>query len=265
MEAASCGSYRGWRFLTGGHRRNRRAPPPITWSMPSARRATRRSGGLAAAEPSLRAAVRQLHLSRDATQARRKRRLLKLQQLETSLLPLSDELRRDFSPAHMQMREDGAPRLHSAWLACIARAFHLDARIGVDAVLGFTPVGRVPASGAFDDLTRGQVLPFVSTLDGPMADRSRWRAIAALAEEVVQGRTIRLACVCFPRQCHATSVAAAVRTHAMALLRASDGGPSKRQSAENIKWLILCRFILSDLLVCSGKRYCGRGHLLVLC
>lgn len=116
--------------------------------------------GLAAAEPSLRAAVRQLHLWRDATQARRKRRLLKLQQLESSLLPLSDELRRDFSPAHM--REDGAPRLHSAWLACIARAFNLDARIGVDAVLRFTPVGRVPASGAFPPLipeVRGRAAP----------------------------------------------------------------------------------------------------------
>lgn len=60
------------------------------------------------------------------------------------------------------MREDGAPRLHSAWLACIARAFNLDARIGVDAVLGFTPVGRVPASGAFPPLTpevRGRAAP----------------------------------------------------------------------------------------------------------
>jgi len=110
-----------------------------------------RPGGLAAAEPSLRAPVRQLHSWREETRARRKKRLLKLQQLDASLRPLSDELRQTFSPAHLQ--EEGPPRLHAAWLACIAEAFDLDGRTGVDAVLGFTPVGRVPASGAFPALS----------------------------------------------------------------------------------------------------------------
>mmetsp|Transcript_29466 Transcript_29466/g.93809 ORF Transcript_29466/g.93809 Transcript_29466/m.93809 type:complete len:211 (+) Transcript_29466:386-1018(+) len=72
--------------------------------------------------------------------------------------------------------------------------------------------GEDPAHVARD--RPGPPLPFYAELAGPAARDRRERALEDLARTVAQGGRIRLLCVCFPKQCHAMSIAVHVRARA---------------------------------------------------
>eukprot|EP00962_Isochrysis_galbana_P023975 scaffold7312_cov116-Isochrysis_galbana.AAC.3 len=105
--------------------------------------------GATEAPASLCEAIAKIGRWREATPSKRAERMARLRALSASLTPLTDRLYDDFAPPHIHEGSPGRPRLHAAWLACIASAFFLDSRILVDCILGFVTVGASPPSGAF--------------------------------------------------------------------------------------------------------------------
>jgi hypothetical protein len=132
------------------------------------------------APPSLRAAVTRLsEWGAESANGQRERRLQSLRKISESLRPLSLRLYAEFAPQHI-VDADG-PRIHAAWLACIAEAFRLDDRILEDTVLGVYPVGIVPRSGAFPPITptAGRAPPSAERFKGipfDSLDHAAWNA-----------------------------------------------------------------------------------------
>jgi hypothetical protein len=56
------------------------------------------------------------------------------------------------------------------------------------------------------------------SLSGVAAHADRWSAIDTLARRVAQGEAITLLCVCAPKRCHASSIAACIRKRACVFL-----------------------------------------------
>jgi len=132
------------------------------------------------APPSLRAAVTRLsQWGVEAANGQRERRLRSLRAISDSLRPLSLRLYAEFAPQHI-VDADG-PRIHAAWLACIAEVFGLDDRILEDTVLCLYPVGEVPPSGAFQPIepTAGRAPPSAERFKGipfDSLDHAAWNA-----------------------------------------------------------------------------------------
>jgi hypothetical protein len=80
--------------------------------------------------------------------------------------------------------------------------------------------GEDPAHIARD--REGPALPIYKKLVNPAANARRERAIEDLARVAPSGGRIRLICVCFPKQCHAMSIAKHVRARAEALAEATE-------------------------------------------
>lgn len=107
--------------------------------------------GAADALASLLGADAKIDRWREATPAKRAERMARLRTLSASLQPLTDRLYDEFAPPHIRESSPRRPRLHAAWLSCIASAFSLDNRILVDCILGFVTVGASSPSGAFPE------------------------------------------------------------------------------------------------------------------
>jgi len=104
-------------------------------------------GAALQAPASLVAAVHQVTSWDTATASKRADKWKKVDLIQKSLIPLSTQLREQYSPQHIQ--EASGPVSHAAWLACIAKAFDLDDRIAVEATLGLILTGEIPVSGAY--------------------------------------------------------------------------------------------------------------------
>ena len=87
-------------------------------------------------------------------------------------------------------------------------------------------LGRVGADGRHWGIEEG--------LTGPHAEYSRSLAIERIAKRVRKGESIMRMCHCHPKQCHAKTIAAAIRGRA-ALGEEGTAGGSARQPAKQTR------------------------------